>query len=471
MALVFHNTLSNRLDVFRPADPARVTVYVCGPTVYDRIHIGNARALVVFDLLVRLLRRRFGQDAVAYARNITDIDDKIIAAAAKRGVAPAQIAAEFAAIFESEAAALGCLAPDFSPRATESLPDIVAMIERLLAGGFAYLAEGHVLFHAASFAAYGALSNRSRDEMIAGARVEVAPFKRDPADFVLWKPALESAPGWPSPWGRGRPGWHIECSAMAARCLGETIDIHGGGQDLIFPHHENEIAQSCCAFGHARFASFWLHNGHVTARGEKMAKSRGNTDRLGDLLARHAGETLRYALLGAHYRKPLDWTPGLPDAAHAALTRLYAALEETATNDDEKGEDAPPPDFVAALENDMNTPAAFAVMHGLARAIRKADDEAEKSKLRRQLRAAGAMLGLLQEPPREWLRGASRGAEAAAAATATMAESEIAAQIEKRETARRARDYAAADQIRAELKSAGIELLDSPTGVKWRRVS
>ena len=469
MALVFHNTLSNRLDVFRPADPARVTVYVCGPTVYDRIHIGNARALVVFDLLVRLLRRRFGQDAVAYARNITDIDDKIIAAAAKRGVAPAQIAAEFADIFESEAAALGCLAPDFSPRATESLPDIVAMIERLLAGGFAYLAEGHVLFHAASFAAYGALSNRSRDEMIAGARVEVAPFKRDPADFVLWKPALESAPGWPSPWGRGRPGWHIECSAMAARCLGETIDIHGGGQDLIFPHHENEIAQSCCAFGHARFAAFWLHNGHVTARGEKMAKSRGNTDRLGDLLARHAGETLRYALLGAHYRKPLDWTPGLPDAAHAALTRLYAALEETATNDDEKNEAAPPPDFVAALENDMNTPAAFAVMHGLARAVRKAGDEAEKSKLRRQLRAAGAMLGLLQEPPREWLRGASRGAEAAA--TATIAESDIAAQIEKRETARRARDYAAADQIRAELKSAGIELLDSPTGVKWRRVS
>lgn len=461
MALVFHNTLSNRLEVFRPADPARVTVYVCGPTVYDRIHIGNARALVAFDLLIRLLRRRFGETAVVYARNITDIDDKIIAAAARRGVAASSVAAEFTDIFESEAAALGCLAPDFSPRATESIPHIVSMIERLLAGGFAYSAEGHVLFHAPSFAAYGALSNRSRDEMIAGARVEVAPYKRDPADFVLWKPAAESAPGWPSPWGRGRPGWHIECSAMAARCLGETIDIHGGGQDLIFPHHENEIAQTRCAFGGARFAAFWLHNGHVTARGEKMAKSRGNVDRLGDLLARRDGETLRYALLGAHYRKPLDWTPGLPDAAHAALSRLYGALED-AEDGEEKNETPPPPEFVDALENDMNTPAAFALLHGLARAVRKTDDAAEKTALRRRLRAAGAMLGLLQKNPREWLRGAETGA---------IDGLEIAAQIEKREAARRARDYAAADQIRAELKSAGIELLDSPDGVQWRRVS
>ncbi|HEX5306683.1 MAG TPA: cysteine--tRNA ligase, partial [Dyella sp.] len=351
MPISLYNSLSRRTEPFAPLDPERVTVYLCGPTVYSYVHIGNARGPVVFDVLVRLLRRHYPQ--VVYARNITDVDDKINAAAADQGVPISAITDRFAAAYREDMATLGIAPPDIEPHATAHIGEIVSMIETLIAGGHAYAAEGHVLFDVTSYDAYGALSGRDTEEMIAGARVEVAPYKKHPADFVLWKPSTPELPGWDSPWGRGRPGWHIECSAMAAAHLGATIDIHAGGNDLMFPHHENEIAQSTCA-NQREFARYWLHNGMLTFDGRKMSKSLGNVVQLHELLQRHPPEVLRYLLLRAHYRQPLDWSDTALKQARATLDGWYGVLRDLA--DVETTNEGPVPESIeAALRDDLNT--------------------------------------------------------------------------------------------------------------------
>ncbi|MEE7567884.1 cysteine--tRNA ligase, partial [Xanthomonas sp. Kuri4-3] len=367
MSLRLHNNLTRRVEPFTPLDPASPTLYVCGPTVYNFVHIGNARGPVVFGVLAALLRRRYG--ALRYARNITDVDDKINAAAQAQGVPIATITDRFAAAYRQDMAALGVAAPDIEPEATAHIPQIVAMIERLIASGHAYAAEGHVLFAVSSFDGYGKLSRRDPEEMLAGARVEVAPYKRDAGDFVLWKPSSDELPGWDSPWGRGRPGWHIECSAMAAAHLGPTIDIHAGGVDLQFPHHENEIAQSECAHGGATFARFWLHNGMLNFGGAKMSKSLGNIETVHALVAKHPPEALRYALLSAHYRQPLDWSEALIEQSVRTLDRLYGTLRDLdalALPDAAAPAPAIPDEVEAALDDDLNTPLALSVLASLA---------------------------------------------------------------------------------------------------------
>ncbi|MDP2122808.1 MAG: cysteine--tRNA ligase, partial [Parvibaculum sp.] len=357
--LSLYNTLTRKKEIFEPADPNRVTMYVCGPTVYNHAHIGNARPAVVFDVLARLLRRLYPH--VVYARNITDIEDKIIAAAKEQGVEISVVTEKYAQIYRDDMGVLGVLAPDIEPKATESVAEMISMMERLIASGNAYAAEGHVLFNVPSFAGYGKLSGRERDDMIAGARVEVAPYKKDPADFVLWKPSAPDQPGWDSPWGRGRPGWHIECSAMIEKHLGQTIDIHGGGIDLQFPHHENELAQSTCTHG-VPLARFWLHNGFVNMGAEKMSKSLGNVLLVHDLISHAPGEAIRLALLNGHYRQPLDWTEEGLGQAKRMLDRLYGALKGLADVKSEPTNDAAPDEFMAALTDDLNTPRALAVL-------------------------------------------------------------------------------------------------------------
>jgi cysteinyl-tRNA synthetase len=452
-----HNSLTGRKEAFVPADPRRPTIYVCGPTVYSHPHIGNARAAVVFDLLFRVLKHRYGD--VLYARNITDIDDKIIKAAEERGVATEAIAQQFIDAYHEDMGALNVLPPTIEPRATGHIPEMLRMIGELIALGHAYEAEGHVLFHVPSFAAYGCLSHRSRDEMIDGARVEVAPYKRDPADFVLWKPSTPEQPGWDSPYGRGRPGWHIECSAMIAARLGITIDIHGGGQDLKFPHHENEIAQSVCAHRGRPLARFWLHNGFLDIEQEKMSKSLGNVLLVRDLLADAPGEAIRYALLSAHYRKPLDWSAaGLTRSRHA-LDRLYLTLSQL-PGPKEPEPDAPsPPGVVAALEDDLNTPKAFAQLFALAREANASADPDRRRQLKSGLLAGGQLLGLLQQQPEVWLKATDQ---------TTLDPAEIERLIAARSAARAARDFAEADRIRGQLSAQGVILDDGPGGTRWR---
>ncbi len=442
--LRLHNSLTRRREVFAPLDPSNVRLYVCGPTVYDLAHLGNARPVVVFDVLARLLRHRYPR--VTYVRNITDVDDKINARAAESGEPIGAITARTTADFHADMAALGALPPDIEPRATGHIAEMIALIERLIAGGHAYEAEGHVLFAVASFPDYGRLSGRSPDELIAGARVDVAPYKRDPGDFVLWKPSTPDLPGWDSPWGRGRPGWHIECSAMSWRYLGETFDIHGGGQDLIFPHHENELAQSCCAFPGSGFARTWLHNGMLLIGGEKMSKSLGNFLTVRDALARAPGEAVRLLLLRSHYRATLDFSDDGLAEARKDLDRWYRALDRTRP----AAAEAPAP-VLEALSDDLNTPLAIAELHRLADAALAGDAAASGG-----LRAAGEMLGILQADPAAWFRG---GDDAAAIETA----------IAERLAARRARDFARADAIRQELASQGVLLEDGPGGTTWRR--
>ncbi len=444
MDLHLYNTLTRAKQRFEPADPSRVTMYVCGPTVYNRSHIGNARPAVVFDVLARLLRHRYGAGQVVYARNITDIEDKIIAAAAAEGVAIEVVTQRFEQHYLDDMGALGVIAPDVAPHATAHVAQMVAMIERLIAAGHAYAAEGHVLFDVPSWPDYGRLSRRPMDEMIAGARVEVAPYKRSPADFVLWKPSDETQPGWESPWGRGRPGWHIECSAMIEAHLGETIDIHAGGIDLQFPHHENEVAQSACAHGGAPLARVWMHNGFLSMNSDKMSKSLGNVVLVNELLAEgHKGEVLRLALLSAHYRQPLDWTPSLIEQSKATLDRWYDLLRGT-----EPAGGALDSAVIEALADDLNTPRALA---GLS-ALHGAKDAAG-------LRASAALLGLLQDDPEAWFT-AGGGIDAAW----------VDAQIAARREARAARDFAAADRIRQTLADAGVILEDGPGGTTWKRV-
>ncbi|MBS7455677.1 cysteine--tRNA ligase [Coralloluteibacterium stylophorae] len=455
MQLRLHNTLTRRLEAFAPADPARVTMYVCGPTVYNYVHIGNARGPVVFGVLADLLRRHYG--GLAYARNITDVDDKINAAASEQGVPIAAITDRFAAAYREDMAALGVAPPDIEPHATAHIAAIVAMIERLIASGNAYAAEGHVLFSVGSYADYGALSRRDPEEMLAGARVDVAPYKRDPGDFVLWKPSSDDLPGWDSPWGRGRPGWHIECSAMAAAHLGETIDIHAGGIDLQFPHHENEIAQSTCAHGGAPFARVWLHNGMLNFGGAKMSKSLGNIERVHDLVRRHPPEALRYALLSAHYRQPLDWSDALIEQSVRTLDRLYGTLRDVGEAV-VAGADDLPEVVEAALCDDLNTPAALAEIARIAGDVRRAEDADVRRTLARALVASGAVLGLLQQQPEQWFARGGGDDDA-----------RIQALIDRRIEAKKSRDFATADAIRAQLAAEGVLLEDTPQGVRWRR--
>lgn len=453
-----HNTYTGRKETFEPLDPKRVTMYVCGPTVYSYAHIGNARPAVVFDVLARVLRRRY--PGVIYARNITDIDDKINAAAAKEGVPIGVITSKFAAAYHEDLAALGVLPPDFEPKVTDHLPQIIAMIERLIEAGHAYAAEGHVLFHVRSFADYGKLSKRDPKELMAGARVEVAPYKKDPGDFVLWKPSTDEQPGWESPWGRGRPGWHIECSAMSETLLGETIDIHGGGHDLIFPHHENEVAQSTCAHGGRTYVRYWMHNGFLTMNSEKMAKSVGNVLLVRQLLTLAPGEAIRLVLLSGHYRQPLDWNDEAIAEARKKLDRLYGALRDLADVAPAPGVQAPEA-FVAALEDDLNTPMALAELFELARAANKAESAEEKSRIKAQLLAAGQLMGVLQQEPEAWFGWSAPRSDGLSAEA-------IEALLAQRLEARRNKDWAGSDRIRDELKAQGVLIEDSKDGQRWR---
>ncbi len=463
-----YNSLAREKQIFEPIDPHHVRVYACGPTVYNYAHIGNARMAVVFDLLVRVLREIYPE--VTYASNITDIDDKIMEAACETGDKIENITRKYEKIYNDDMASLGVLAPDVQPRATDHIPEMIRLMERLIARGHAYAAEGHVLFHVPSDPSYGALSGRSRDEQIAGARVDVAPFKKDPADFVLWKPSTGDQPGWDSPWGYGRPGWHIECSAMAEKHLGLPFDIHGGGADLKFPHHENEIAQSCCAHGHEtrpeEFARYWVHNGFLTVEGEKMSKSLGNFKTAHELLERHKGEVLRLCLLSAHYRQPLDWSEALLEQNRKALDKFYDPLlrsEKFATvHVPEKDWKIYPPVF-DALCDDLNTPLAISKMHELSKQSWRtdlSDDEIYDTKA--LLLGTGKLLGILQAKNKEdWF-------EARVTRSGEISRDDIDALVAKRQEAKKAKDFATADAIRKDLDEKGIVIEDTPQGPQWK---
>ncbi|HEX6783648.1 MAG TPA: cysteine--tRNA ligase [Sphingomicrobium sp.] len=427
-----HDTLAREKRDFVPCDPKRITMYVCGPTVYGRAHIGNARPAVVFDTLTRLIRHEYGENSLVYARNVTDVDDKIIAAAAAEGVEPSVITERYERFYLEDMRALGVRDPDIAPHATHEIGPMIALMERLVSTGHAYAAEGHVLFSVPSDPDYGVLSRRDREQMIAGARVEVAPYKRDAADFVLWKPSEPNVIGWDSPWGRGRPGWHLECSAMIKAHLGDTIDIHGGGLDLIFPHHENEIAQSRSAHG-APLARYWVHNGFVDMGAEKMSKSLGNIITPEELLKSHKGETLRLALLSAHYRQPLPWTEGLIGQAKATLDGLYRKAGEAQAGQVDSG-------VVDALRDDLNTPLALSRLASLEGGT---------------LRASAGLLGLLQSTATDWFQSGGG--------------LDVEARIAQRAEAKKNRDFVAADRIRDELKAEGVILEDGPNGTTWRR--
>ena len=431
-----YDTLARTKRDFVPADPRAITMYVCGPTVYGRAHIGNARPAVVFDTLRRLIEHHYGPGSLTYARNITDVDDRIIAAAEAEGVEASVITERYEDFYLEDMGALGVAPPDIAPHATAEIPAMVAMIATLVAKGNAYVAEGHVLFDVASDKEYGSLSRRDREAMLAGARVEVAPYKRDGADFVLWKPSAEGVIGWDSPWGRGRPGWHIECSAMIRAHLGETIDIHGGGLDLIFPHHENEVAQSRCAHGGAPLARYWVHNGFVDMGAEKMSKSIGNVVTVDRLLAEgHRGEVLRFALLSGHYRSPLPWTESLIAQSKATLDGLYRKAGDADGGVIDAG-------VVEALADDLNTPLAMARLGAI-------EDAAT-------LRASCEFLGLLTVSDSQWFRGEGDS-------------SGIVERIVARTKAKENRDFAESDRIRDELKAEGILLEDGAEGTTWRR--
>ncbi len=460
--LEIHDSLSGEKRAFTPINPPQVDLYVCGMTVYDLCHLGHARAMVVFDAVVRYLRYR--DYRVRYIRNITDIDDKIIRRAAELGEPIDRLTERFIEAMHEDADALGCLRPDEEPRATAHMREIIGMIEQLIAKGYAYAAGGDVYYAVSQFADYGALSGKRLDELRAGARIAPGEHKRDPADFVLWKAAREGEPSWPSPWGDGRPGWHIECSAMSTHCLGHHFDIHGGGLDLKFPHHENEIAQSEAATGE-HFVNYWMHNGHVRINDEKMAKSLGNFTTVRDILARHDAEAVRHFLLSSHYRSPLNYTEAAIEQAHSALERLYGALRGL-PGEAEQPDSEMVARFIEAMDDDFNTPLALSVLFDLARAInraREAGDIARADELGLTLRHLAGVLGLLLQDPEVWLK-----AEVANAGEADDA-ARIEALVAERTAAREARDFARADAIRDQLLAEGVVLEDAAGGTQWRR--
>lgn len=456
--IYLHNTLTRRKEVLRTERPDRVTMYVCGPTVYNYPHIGNARPAVVFDLLARLLRHDYAE--LVYARNFTDVDDKINAAAAAAGVPIASITDRFIEAYHQDMAALGVASPDLEPRVTAHMPQIIELIQALIARGHAYVAQGHALFHVPSYPAYGELSGRNTKDMLAGARVEVAPYKRDPLDFVLWKPSTADQPGWSSPWGRGRPGWHVECSAMIGQHLGHTIDIHGGGQDLIFPHHENEIAQGTCAHG-TLYCRTWVHNSFITVDGQKMSKSLGNVLLVRDLLSQAPGEAIRLALLSTHYRRPMDWNAQRLSAAVQTLTRFYTSLarcEALPCAADVK----PDEQLLHALRNDLGIAEALARLNVLRQALDDASDDAARALAKARLVKSAALLGLLQQAPLAALQALQPHIDAPPPQAA------LHALLEARETARKARDFATADRLRSELQAAGFTGEDTAQGPRLR---
>lgn len=454
MKIYLHNTLTRQKEEFVPIDARNVRLYACGPTVYNHAHIGNARPAVVFDLLARVLRHVYGDAHVTYTRNITDIDDKIMQAAAETGEEISVITEKYTRIYNEDMGALGVGVPDHQPRATAYVPEMLEMIEKLIAAGHAYADAGHVLFNVPSWTEYGALSRLRRDDLIAGARVDVAPYKKDPADFVLWKPSSAQQPGWDSPWGRGRPGWHLECSAMNAGINGVHFDIHAGGEDLIFPHHENEIAQSTCAHGGEKYVNYWVHNGHLMVEGQKMSKSLGNYLLVHDLIREYPPEALRLVLLSAHYRQPIDFTKAGIEQAKKTLDRYYGLLRDAA---DVPDVDADVPEgFAAALADDLNTPRAMAELAQIAKGF-AADKQAAKA----ALKSAGKLLGILQQDPQAWFQSA----QAAGAVDAA----EIDALIVARRDARAQKNFAESDRIRDVLAAQGIIIEDSPQGTTWRR--
>lgn len=469
MELKLYDTLTRAKRTFAPIDPARVRMYVCGPTVYDFAHIGNARPVIVFDVLFRLLRHLYGENHVTYVRNITDVDDKINARAAERGISIREVTEETYKNFKEDVAALGCLPPTREPRATEHIEEMKTLIERLVKSGHAYVAEDNVLFHVASMKDYGKLSNRSLDEMIAGARVEVAPFKKDPMDFVLWKPSGPGEPAWPSPVGikkPGRPGWHIECSAMSWKHLGETFDIHGGGIDLVFPHHENEIAQSRCAFETPVMANFWMHNGFLQVEGEKMSKSLGNFVTLNELLTSdkfggHSweGSTLRLAMLRTHYRQPIDWTVRGLEEAEQTLRNWANILDQHQTSFGSK--EPPPTDFMNALADDLNTPRALGEMHKLAESARRGDFKAAQ-----YLHQAGNYIGVFSNALKSW-KDFSAVSRAAGQLMPKEFQDKVKTLVDARAAARNAKNFKESDRIRDELAAMGVVLKDSKDGTTW----
>ena len=458
-----YNSLTKRKEPLRTSTPDTVLMYVCGPTVYNFAHIGNARPAIVFDVLVNLLKHGYAK--VTYARNITDIDDKINAASLESGEPIDVITKRFDQAYQEDMTTLGVAPPDIEPRATEHIPQMISLINVLLDQGHAYAADGHVLFAVDSYANYGHLSHRNTEDMIAGARVEVAPYKRNPMDFVLWKPSTRELPGWDSPWGRGRPGWHLECSAMIESHLGETIDIHGGGQDLVFPHHENEIAQSTCAHGGALLSHTWVHNSFVTVEGNKMSKSLGNVKLIRDLSSDTPGEALRFALLSSHYRSPLDWTAQRITDARRTLTKWYRALHDAPELTDATDREIDS-ELMAALCDDLNVAKAIARLHELTQQLGVIKDEKEQAMLRHRIVSSASLLGLLQMPPDAALDLLTLPPPSTAVDAAWIEE-----RIGARQKARAAKNFAVADEIRQQLLDAGIQIEDSPDGTTWSPLS
>ncbi len=455
--IYLHNTLKQRKDEFTPIDANNVRMYVCGPTVYDRAHLGNAKTSVVFDVLFRLLCQVYGKEHVTYVSNITDVDDKILNKHKQTGKSIREITEQTYQWYLEDMEKLNVLAPTYRPRATEYINEMIELVKLLLKNGHAYESASHVLFDVDSFPAYGSLSGRSMKEMLAGARIEVADYKKNPADFILWKPSEADQPGWNSPWGYGRPGWHLECSAMSSKLLGTDFDIHGGGADLIFPHHENECAQSVCAFEGSHFAHYWVHAGMLMVDGVKMSKSLGNFYNVDEIIGKYPAEALRLLFLTTHYHQPFNFTFAGLEQAKAVLDKFYNALLKV--NDIEAEQCAPNAKVVEALADDINTPAALAALHEIATNLNKAETMAEKARLKGEFMASAYLLGLLYQSPEAWFKGDESADE----------DAEIEAKIKARAEAKKNKDWATADKIRDELKAAGIVLEDSPTGTSWKR--
>ena len=459
MTITLYDTLSKSMKTFQPQTGKRVTMYVCGPTVYDFPHVGNARPAIVFDILYRLLKSAY--PSVLYARNYTDIDDKIFAVASETGIPYREVTTKFIAAYREDMQRLGVLTPSSEPRVTDNINEIIRMISDLIEKKFAYIADGHVLFEVNKFQDYGKLSKRNQEQMLAGARVEVAPYKRNPADFVLWKPSKNGDPGWDSDWSYGRPGWHIECSAMSRKIFSSSIDIHGGGMDLIFPHHENEIAQSECAFHNEKYANYWVHNGHVTIDGQKMSKSLGNIIRVRDLLKKEHGEVVRFALVSTHYRQPLDWTSETLQRARQSLDKIYRVLMDFQFNSAKSPIQPNINRIKEALSSDVNTPEALSVMFKVCKEIKNSKKSEVRSELLQELRDGADLLGLLKEAPDVWLKSSD---------SAQLDENEIMKYISRRNEARKNKDFKTADKIRDQLIEKNILLKDGAKGTDWELI-